>query len=224
MIRSSGYSCIKSRNCSNELGAQLVGQKTNSRSDPQNCREERSVCNHHRKNRFWRTFLASKENFPGRWLIPKPYRNQENHIHHRNLSSVAPIFSAKKSSSLEQGSVYFFPQIWWEANFSLGISYLNWCGFRAQELTTNFRPHPHPQFFYISSLSAILRMSKERTGIRNWNCQNRSPRNQRQHTSHKAFPPYEAPSLKTKIFISCYRTPGPRKGFRRVSEGVSEGF
>ena len=26
-----------------------------------------------------------------------------------------------------------------------------------------------------------------------------------------------------KTFISCYRTPGPRKGFRRVSEGVSEG-
>ena len=30
-------------------------------------------------------------------------------------------------------------------------------------------------------------------------------------------------SLKVKTFISCYRTPGPRKGFRRVSEGVSEG-
>ena len=26
-----------------------------------------------------------------------------------------------------------------------------------------------------------------------------------------------------KTFVSCYRTPGPRKGFRRVSEGVSEG-
>ena len=31
-----------------------------------------------------------------------------------------------------------------------------------------------------------------------------------------------------KTFVSCYRTPGPQKGFRRgfegVSEGVSEGF
>ena len=26
-----------------------------------------------------------------------------------------------------------------------------------------------------------------------------------------------------KTFISCYRTPGPQKGFRRVSERVSEG-
>ena len=26
-----------------------------------------------------------------------------------------------------------------------------------------------------------------------------------------------------KTFISCYRTPGPQKGFRRVLEGVSEG-
>ena len=30
-------------------------------------------------------------------------------------------------------------------------------------------------------------------------------------------------TLKVKTFISCYRTPGPRKGFRRSSEGVSEG-
>ena len=37
----------------------------------------------------------------------KPYKNQENHIHHRNLSSVDPIFSAKKSSALEQGGVWF---------------------------------------------------------------------------------------------------------------------
>ena len=26
-----------------------------------------------------------------------------------------------------------------------------------------------------------------------------------------------------KTFISCYRTPRPRKGFRRVPEGVLEG-
>ena len=59
-------------------------------------REEESVHNHHRKIIFWRTFLASKKNFPGRWWIQKPYKNQENHIHHRNLSSVDPIFFCKE--------------------------------------------------------------------------------------------------------------------------------
>ena len=29
--------------------------------------------------------------------------------------------------------------------------------------------------------------------------------------------------LRVKTFISCYRTPRPRKGFRRVLEGVLEG-
>ena len=60
------------------------------------CREEKSVHNHHRKKIFCRTFLASKKNFPGRWWIQKPYKNQENHIHHRNLSSVDPIFFCKE--------------------------------------------------------------------------------------------------------------------------------
>ena len=41
--------------------------------------------------------------------MQKPYENQENHIYHRNLSSVAPIFSAKRSSSLEQGVCFLFP-------------------------------------------------------------------------------------------------------------------
>ena len=67
----------------------------------------KNVHNHHRKKIIWRTFLASKKNFPGRWWIQKPYKNQENHIHHRNVPSVDPIFSAKKSSALEQGGVYF---------------------------------------------------------------------------------------------------------------------
>ena len=30
-------------------------------------------------------------------------------------------------------------------------------------------------------------------------------------------------NIRIKTFISCYRTPGPHKGFRRVSEGFSEG-
>ena len=59
-------------------------------------REEQSVHYHHRKKIFWRTFLASKKNFPGRWWIRKPYKNQENHVHHRNLSSVDPIFCCKE--------------------------------------------------------------------------------------------------------------------------------
>ena len=73
----------------------------------------KSVYYHHRKKIFWGTFLASKKNFPGRRWIHKPYENQENHIYHRNLSSVAPFFSAKKSSALEQGGVCFcFPSLW----------------------------------------------------------------------------------------------------------------
>ena len=60
------------------------------------------------------------ENFSG--LKEKPFqaggayknriKTQQNHIHHRNLSSVDPIFSEqKKSSALEQGGVWFlFPR------------------------------------------------------------------------------------------------------------------
>ena len=59
-------------------------------------REEKSVHNHHRKKIFWRTCLASKKNFPGRWWIQKPYKHQESHIHHRHLSSVDPIFFCKE--------------------------------------------------------------------------------------------------------------------------------
>ena len=52
----------------------------------------------------WGTSLASKKIF--RPVVDtQPYENQENHIYHRNLSSVAPIFLAKKSLSLEQGGV-----------------------------------------------------------------------------------------------------------------------
>ena len=59
-------------------------------------REEKNIHNHHRKKIFWRTFLAPKKNFPGRWWIQKPYKTLENHIHHRNLSSVDPIFFCKE--------------------------------------------------------------------------------------------------------------------------------
>ena len=59
-------------------------------------REEKSVHYHHRKKIIWGTFLSSKQNFPGRWWIQKPYENQENHIYHRNLSSVVPIFFGKE--------------------------------------------------------------------------------------------------------------------------------
>ena len=31
------------------------------------------------------------------------------------------------------------------------------------------------------------------------------------------------PKRGLKTFIPCYRTPGPQKGFRRVSQGVSDG-
>ena len=69
------------------------------------------VHNHHRKKIFWRTFLASKKNFPGRWWIQKPYKNQESHIHHRNLSSVDPIFFLQRKVLHWSRAVYgfFFP-------------------------------------------------------------------------------------------------------------------
>ena len=41
-------------------------------------------------------FWPQKINFPGWWWVQKPYENQENHIYHRNLSSVAPIFFGKE--------------------------------------------------------------------------------------------------------------------------------
>ena len=74
-------------------------------------REEKSVHNHHRKKIIWRTFLASKRNFPGRWWVQKPYKSQENHIHHRNLSSVDPIFFCKEKFCTGAGRcmVFFFP-------------------------------------------------------------------------------------------------------------------
>ena len=65
------------------------------------------------KKIFWRTFLAGKKNFPGRWWIQKPYKNQENHIHHRNLSSVDPIFFCKEKFCTGAGRLYafFFPVV-----------------------------------------------------------------------------------------------------------------
>ena len=56
-------------------------------------------------------FSGLKEKLSRPVVDTKPYKNQENHIYHRNLSSVAPVFfSAKKSSALEQGGVCFlFP-------------------------------------------------------------------------------------------------------------------
>ena len=49
----------------------------------------------------------------------------------------------------------------------------------------------------------------------------RSPIALRSSTS--TLPPLARSEVMLKTFISCYRTPGPQKGFERVSEGVSEG-
>ena len=54
-------------------------------------REEKSVHDHHWKKSFGGTFLATKKTFQAGGGYNKP-KNQENHIHHRNLSSVDPIF------------------------------------------------------------------------------------------------------------------------------------
>ena len=73
--------------------------------------KKKNVHDHHRKKMFWRTFLASRKNFPGRWWIQKPYTNQESHIHHRNLSSVDPIFFLQRNVLNWSRAVYgfFFP-------------------------------------------------------------------------------------------------------------------
>ena len=60
---------------------------------------------------FGELFWPQRKIFQAGGGYEKPYKNQENHIHHRNLSSVDPIFPAKKSSALEQGGVCFlFPR------------------------------------------------------------------------------------------------------------------
>ena len=65
---------------------------------------------HHRKKIFWKTFLASKNNFQTGGRFKNPFKAQGDHIYHRNLSFVNPFFSAKKTSSLDQGGVWFlFP-------------------------------------------------------------------------------------------------------------------
>ena len=74
-----------------------------------------SVHDHHRKKIFWRTFLASKKNFPGRWWRPKPYKNLENHIYYQNLSSVAPFFFFRQRKVLHWSRAvyaFFFPVSW----------------------------------------------------------------------------------------------------------------
>ena len=70
-------------------------------------RTKKAHTTHHRKkNVFGETFLASKKNFPGRWWrIPKTlWKTQENHIHHRNLSSVGPIFFGKEKFCTQSGA------------------------------------------------------------------------------------------------------------------------
>ena len=54
-------------------------------------------------------FSGLKENFPGRWLI-----HQENHIYHRNLSSVAPLFIQRKVPHCSRAVyAFFFPNFSW---------------------------------------------------------------------------------------------------------------
>ena len=70
----------------------------------------KSVHYHHRKKIIWGTFLASKKHFPSPWWIQKPYENQENHIYHRNLSSVPPFFRQGKVLHWSRAVyAFFFP-------------------------------------------------------------------------------------------------------------------
>ena len=116
--RSSGDTCLRN-SCSRPGSSQhhacnrhaldrvaKQNQRPNTQKMSKNIqnREETSIQDHHRKNIFWGTFLASKKNFPGRWWIRK---------HTTTIFPLWPqLFLAKKSlsSSLEQGGVCFlFP-------------------------------------------------------------------------------------------------------------------
>ena len=74
-------------------------------------REDKSVHYHHRKKNHLENLSGLTEKLSMPAEKPKAYKNQESHIYHPFLSSVAPIFfQPRKSSSLEQGSVCFlFP-------------------------------------------------------------------------------------------------------------------
>ena len=68
---------------------------------------------------FGEFFWPQRETFQAGGGYKNPIKTK-NHIHHRNLSSVDTIFSAKKSSALEQGSAWFlFPSLfyWLERKF-----------------------------------------------------------------------------------------------------------
>ena len=91
-----------------------------------NLQRRKIVHNHHRKKILWRTFLAGKNNFPGRWWIQKPYKNQENHIHHRNLSSVDPIFSAKFCTGAGR-CMLSFSQTWRSTHYTQKDYRINSC-------------------------------------------------------------------------------------------------
>ena len=73
-------------------------------------REEKNVHDHHRKKSFGELFLASKKNFQVGGGYKNPMKTK-NHIYHRKSFLCGPrFFSAKKSSALEQGNVWFlFP-------------------------------------------------------------------------------------------------------------------
>ena len=55
-------------------------------------REETSVHDHHRKKIFWGTFLASKKKLSRPVVDTKNLLKNRKPFHHRNLSSVDPVF------------------------------------------------------------------------------------------------------------------------------------
>ena len=64
------------------------------------------------KENILENFSGLKEKLSRPVVDTKNLEKPGNHVHHRNLSSVDPIFSAKKSSALEQVGVWFlFPSL-----------------------------------------------------------------------------------------------------------------
>ena len=109
--------------------------------------EKKNVHDHHRKRIIWGTFLASKKNFPGRWWIQKPYKTNEtnsNHIYHRNLSSVAPIFFGKEKFLTGAGRcmqhMFFFSPVFFLLILKENDGEFAYCS-EIDQMVTGYRTH-----------------------------------------------------------------------------------
>ena len=76
-------------------------------------REEKSVHYHHQKKNLLENFSGLKVKLSRPVVDTKTYKNQKNHIYHRNLSSVAPIFFSKEKFCTGAGRMFSFSQLYY---------------------------------------------------------------------------------------------------------------